>query len=95
MKQHHLSSKPPNETGLLSEAPFFSSPIQQALRSIDESADYMVLTPVAIAAMNFVRRRIRPSAEGYERPAGLTGPALVIGFGRRGNPAESAPREHR
>jgi len=44
----------------------------------------MVLTPVAIAAMNFVRRRIHPSAEGYERPAGLTGPALVIGFGRVG-----------
>ena len=44
----------------------------------------MVLTPLAIAAMNFIRTRIRPSTEGYERPAGLTGTALVIGFGRVG-----------
>jgi len=44
----------------------------------------MVLTPVAIAALNFVRRRSHPSTEGYERPAGLKGAALVIGFGRVG-----------
>jgi glutathione-regulated potassium-efflux system protein KefB len=44
----------------------------------------MVLTPVAIAALNFVRKRIRPSTDGYERPDGLTGTALVIGFGRVG-----------
>lgn len=44
----------------------------------------MVLTPVAIAALNFIRRRYQPSTEGYERPADLTGAALVIGFGRVG-----------
>ncbi|MCP5472360.1 MAG: monovalent cation:proton antiporter-2 (CPA2) family protein [Steroidobacteraceae bacterium] len=44
----------------------------------------MVLTPLAIALMNAVRSRIRPSTEGYERPAGLNGTALVIGFGRVG-----------
>jgi glutathione-regulated potassium-efflux system protein KefB len=44
----------------------------------------MVLTPLAIAALNFVRARIRPSTEKYERPVGLTGTALVIGFGRVG-----------
>jgi glutathione-regulated potassium-efflux system protein KefB len=44
----------------------------------------MVLTPVAIAALDFVRKRIRPSTDGYERPDGLTGTALVIGFGRVG-----------
>ena len=44
----------------------------------------MVLTPLAIAALNFVRSRVRPATEGYERPAGLTGTALVIGFGRVG-----------
>ena len=44
----------------------------------------MVLTPVFIALLNFLRRRIQPSAEGYERPAGLTGVALVVGFGRVG-----------
>jgi glutathione-regulated potassium-efflux system protein KefB len=44
----------------------------------------MVLTPLAIAAINFIRGRIRPSADGYERPADLTGAALVIGFGRVG-----------
>jgi glutathione-regulated potassium-efflux system protein KefB len=44
----------------------------------------MALTPLLIAAMNFVRSRIHPSTEDYERPAGLTGNALVIGFGRIG-----------
>jgi glutathione-regulated potassium-efflux system protein KefB len=44
----------------------------------------MVLTPLVIASLNFVRRRTRPSTEGYERPAGLTGTALIIGFGRVG-----------
>jgi len=44
----------------------------------------MVLTPVAIVVLNFVRHNSRPSAEGYERPAGLTGAALIIGFGRVG-----------
>lgn len=44
----------------------------------------MVLTPLAIAAMNFIRRRSIPSTDGYERPADLTGAALVIGFGRMG-----------
>jgi glutathione-regulated potassium-efflux system protein KefB len=44
----------------------------------------MVLTPVAIAALHFVRGRAGPSADGYERPAGLTGTVLVIGFGRVG-----------
>lgn len=44
----------------------------------------MALTPLAIAALNFVRRRVQPSTEGYERPAGLQASALVIGFGRVG-----------
>ena len=44
----------------------------------------MVLTPLVIAVLNFVRSRMSPSTEGYERPAGLTGSALVIGFGRVG-----------
>ncbi len=44
----------------------------------------MVLTPLAIAALNFIRSRMRPSDAGYERPDGLTGTALVIGFGRIG-----------
>jgi glutathione-regulated potassium-efflux system protein KefB len=44
----------------------------------------MVLTPLAIGALNLIRRRIVPSAEGYERPNGLSGAALVIGFGRVG-----------
>jgi glutathione-regulated potassium-efflux system protein KefB len=44
----------------------------------------MVLTPLAIAALNFVRSRMGPSTDGYERPTGLTGTALVIGFGRVG-----------
>jgi glutathione-regulated potassium-efflux system protein KefB len=44
----------------------------------------MVLTPLAIAALSFFRARIRPSTDGYERPDGLTGTALVIGFGRVG-----------
>jgi glutathione-regulated potassium-efflux system protein KefB len=42
----------------------------------------MALTPVAIAALNAVQRG--PSADGYERPDGLRGNALVIGFGRVG-----------
>jgi glutathione-regulated potassium-efflux system protein KefB len=44
----------------------------------------MALTPVAIAVLNFIRRRSQPSTEGYERPAGLSGAALIIGFGRVG-----------
>jgi glutathione-regulated potassium-efflux system protein KefB len=44
----------------------------------------MVLTPLAIACLNFIRRRFQPSTEGYERPDGLTGTALIIGFGRVG-----------
>jgi glutathione-regulated potassium-efflux system protein KefB len=44
----------------------------------------MVLTPLAIAALGFIRSRMRPSTAGYERPEGLTGTALVIGFGRVG-----------
>jgi glutathione-regulated potassium-efflux system protein KefB len=44
----------------------------------------MVVTPLAIAAMDFVRKRAHPSTEGYERPDGLTGTALVVGFGRVG-----------
>jgi len=44
----------------------------------------MVLTPLAIAAMNFIRSRMRPSDAGYERPDGLRASALVIGFGRIG-----------
>ncbi len=44
----------------------------------------MVLTPIAIAAMNAIRARLRPSTEGYERPDSLQGAALVIGFGRVG-----------
>jgi glutathione-regulated potassium-efflux system protein KefB len=44
----------------------------------------MVLTPLAIAVLNFVRSRMPSSTEGYERPAGLTGTALIIGFGRVG-----------
>ena len=44
----------------------------------------MVLTPLAIAAMNFIRGRMAPSTTGYERPEGLRGAALVIGFGRVG-----------
>jgi glutathione-regulated potassium-efflux system protein KefB len=44
----------------------------------------MMLTPLAIAALNYIRARIQPSTDGYERPADLTGTALVIGFGRVG-----------
>jgi glutathione-regulated potassium-efflux system protein KefB len=44
----------------------------------------MVLTPLAIAAMNFIQSRMRPSDAAYERPDGLRGTALVIGFGRIG-----------
>lgn len=44
----------------------------------------MALTPLAIAALNFFRRRMQPSTEGYERPAELQGTALVIGFARVG-----------
>lgn len=44
----------------------------------------MVLTPIAIATMNAIRARLRPSTEGYERPDSLQGAALVIGFGRVG-----------
>lgn len=44
----------------------------------------MVLTPLAIVALNAVRRRSGPSADGYERPVEQTGTALVIGFGRVG-----------
>jgi len=44
----------------------------------------MVLTPLAIAVLNFIRRGTGPATEGYERPANLTGAALVIGFGRVG-----------
>lgn len=44
----------------------------------------MVLTPVAIAALDFLRRGVQPSAEGYERPEGLKAAALIIGFGRVG-----------
>ena len=44
----------------------------------------MVLTPIAIASMNAIRARLRPSTDGYERPDGLNGAALVIGFGRVG-----------
>lgn len=43
----------------------------------------MVLTPLTIAALNFIRRR-GPNTEGYERPNGLTGTALIVGFGRVG-----------
>lgn len=44
----------------------------------------MAFTPLAITVLNFVRSRMRPSTTGYERPAGLTGTALIIGFGRVG-----------
>jgi glutathione-regulated potassium-efflux system protein KefB len=44
----------------------------------------MVLTPVAIAGLNYFRSRVGPSTKGYERPDGLNGAALVIGFGRVG-----------
>lgn len=44
----------------------------------------MVLTPLAIAVLNFVRRHHRPATDGYERPDALTGTALIIGFGRVG-----------
>lgn len=44
----------------------------------------MVLTPLAIVALNAVRRRASPSTDGYERPVDLAGTALVIGFGRVG-----------
>lgn len=44
----------------------------------------MAFTPLVISALNFVRSRIRPATAGYERPAGLTGTALIIGFGRVG-----------
>jgi glutathione-regulated potassium-efflux system protein KefB len=43
-----------------------------------------VLTPLCLTALRFVRRRQGPSTEGYERPDGLKGAALVIGFGRVG-----------
>ena len=44
----------------------------------------MVLTPIAIVALNALRRRAGPSTDGYERPVDLNGTALVIGFGRVG-----------
>lgn len=44
----------------------------------------MVLTPLAITAMNWMRRRGGSSTAGYERPADLKGTALIIGFGRVG-----------
>ena len=44
----------------------------------------MVLTPLCLAALRFVRSRQQPSAEGYERPEGLKGAALIVGFGRVG-----------
>ncbi|GAB3350540.1 monovalent cation:proton antiporter-2 (CPA2) family protein [Lysobacter tyrosinilyticus] len=44
----------------------------------------MVLTPLAIAVLNVVRRRAKPSIDGMPAPEGLTGAALVIGFGRMG-----------
>jgi glutathione-regulated potassium-efflux system protein KefB len=44
----------------------------------------MVVTPLAIAGLNFVRSRMKPSTTGYERPNGLHSSALVIGFGRVG-----------
>jgi glutathione-regulated potassium-efflux system protein KefB len=44
----------------------------------------MALTPLAIAGLNLARRRSQPSAEGLPRPEGLTGAALVVGFGRVG-----------
>jgi len=44
----------------------------------------MVLTPVAIAVLELVRSRIGAATDGYERPAGLSSTALVIGFGRVG-----------
>jgi glutathione-regulated potassium-efflux system protein KefB len=44
----------------------------------------MVLTPLAIAGLNFIHSRMRPSDAGYERPEGLRASALVIGFGRIG-----------
>lgn len=44
----------------------------------------MVLTPLAIAVLNFIRRRTTGSGQGYETPQGLQGSALIIGFGRMG-----------
>ncbi|MGK6310193.1 monovalent cation:proton antiporter-2 (CPA2) family protein [Variovorax sp. DT-64] len=44
----------------------------------------MVLTPVATVALRFVRHRRLPRTRGYDRPVGLAGAALVIGFGRTG-----------
>jgi glutathione-regulated potassium-efflux system protein KefB len=44
----------------------------------------MMITPVAIAAMNFIRSRIVPAVKGVERPKDLHGSALIIGFGRVG-----------
>jgi len=44
----------------------------------------MVVTPLAIAALNFIRTKVQPSTDGYERPHGLNSSALVIGFGRVG-----------
>jgi glutathione-regulated potassium-efflux system protein KefB len=44
----------------------------------------MVLTPLLIAAMNSVVRRLPPSEPDREHPDGLTGAALIIGFGRVG-----------
>jgi glutathione-regulated potassium-efflux system protein KefB len=44
----------------------------------------MMITPLAIAALNVIRSRIGPSTKGVERPQELRGSALVIGFGRVG-----------
>ncbi|MEJ0087250.1 MAG: monovalent cation:proton antiporter-2 (CPA2) family protein [Pseudomonadota bacterium] len=44
----------------------------------------MVLTPLAIAGLGFLRRHASRSAESRDRPEGLTGSGLVIGFGRVG-----------
>src|SRR3546814_10975540 len=44
----------------------------------------MVLTPLAMAGLNLLRKRYPKVVEGREPPVQLTGVALVIGFGRVG-----------
>jgi glutathione-regulated potassium-efflux system protein KefB len=44
----------------------------------------MIATPLVIAILNLIRRKMGPSLRGVEKAEGLTGSVLIIGFGRVG-----------
>lgn len=50
----------------------------------------MALTPLAVGALKWVLPTEAPSADGAERPDGLTGSVLMIGFGRFGQVASQS-----